>query len=473
MSDTLLRLYHHLPAPMRSVTASLRGLYLRSWRYGPESERLVAEALERERWSPERWKAWQEERLAYVLHRAATRVPYYREQWAARRRQGDRASWEYLENWPVLEKESLRHNPTAFVADDCAIRHMFHEHTSGTTGKPLDIWWSRQTVRAWYALFEVRCRHWYGVSRQDRWAILGGQLITPRSQRRPPFWVWNAALNQLYMSSYHLAPDLIPYYFDVLKRYRIRYIFGYASSLSAIANAALQVDRKDLQMNVAITNAEPVFNHQRRTIGEAFQCPVRETYGMAEIVASASECTRRELHLWPEVGWLEVLSDVEDAPLPPGYSGRLVSTSLLNTDMPLIRYAVGDRGQMPSAQTTCKCGRTLPVIKGIEGRTNDVLLTHDGQPVYWLNPIFYGLPICEAQITQEALDRVQVRYVPAPGFTPAVARLIVQRLQQRLGTVEVLLERVDEVPRERNGKFRAVLCNLPAEEREHLGKAGR
>src|SRR2546427_12509378 len=118
MNDRLLKLYHCLPAPMRSIAAGLRGLYLRSWRYGPESERLITEALERERWSPERSRAWQEERLAYVLHRAATRVPYYREQWAARRRQGNRVSWEYLENWLVLEKESLRQNPTAFVAED-------------------------------------------------------------------------------------------------------------------------------------------------------------------------------------------------------------------------------------------------------------------------------------------------------------------------------------------------------------------
>src|SRR5919108_1156824 len=114
MRDTVLRLYHRLPAPTRSVAASLRGLYLRSWRYGPETERLVAEALEREQWSPERWKIWQEERLAYVLHRAATQVTYYREQWAARRRRGDRASWEYLENWPILEKEVVRETPRAF-----------------------------------------------------------------------------------------------------------------------------------------------------------------------------------------------------------------------------------------------------------------------------------------------------------------------------------------------------------------------
>src|SRR5688572_24703214 len=129
MAANLLRIYHGLPAPMRFVAATMRGFYLRCWRYGPETERLVNEALERDHWSAVRWKLFQEQQLAYVLHRAATRVPYYREQWLARRRRGDAASWEYLENWPVLDKESLRQNPKAFVADDCSIRQMFHEHT--------------------------------------------------------------------------------------------------------------------------------------------------------------------------------------------------------------------------------------------------------------------------------------------------------------------------------------------------------
>jgi phenylacetate-CoA ligase len=457
---------------MRSVAASLRGLYLHSWRYGPESERLVAEALEREHWNPERYNAWQEERLAYVLHRAATRVPYYREQWAARRRQGNQVSWEYLENWPVLEKESLRHNPTAFVADDCTIEQMFHEHTSGTTGKPLDIWWSRQTVRTWYALFEARCRHWYGVSRQERWAMLGGQLITPRSQSRPPFWVWNAALNQLYMSSYHLAPDLIPYYLDALKRYRIKYVVGYTSSLYAIATEALQAGRNDLHISVAITYGEPVFDYQRRAIVEAFQCPVCETYGMAEIVASASECTAGKLHLWPEVGKVEVFDSAQS--IAGGIPGDLVCTSLLNADMPLIRYRVGDSGVLSVGNEACFCGRTLPTLASIEGRTDALLYTLDGRRVGRLSPVFKGpLPVREAQIIQEALGKIRVCYVPTADFTPAAARLIVQRLQERLGMVEVLLEQVDEVPRERNGKFRAVLCNLPAEEREYFHEAGK
>lgn len=467
MTNIFLRIYHQLPPPLRSAVASLHGLSLRSWRYGPETERLVEEALEREYWSAEQWKSWQETRLAYVLHRAATQVPYYREQWASRRRRGDRASWDNLEYWPVLEKEPLRQNPTAFVAEDCHTHYMYHEHTSGTTGKPLDFWWSRKTVRGWYALFEARCRKWYGTSRQDRWAMLGGQLVASVGHRRPPFWVWNAALNQLYMSSYHLAPDLIPYYLDALKKYRIKYIFGYTSSLYALAQEVVRRRLKDLQMTVAVTNAEPVFSYQRDAIAEAFQCPVRETYGMAEIVAAASECQRGRLHLWPEIGWVEVIQGGQ--PVLNGISGELVCTGLLNLDMPLIRYRVEDRGILAANDTPCTCGRTLPTLASLEGRVDDVLYTLDGRHVGRLDPVFKAdLPVREAQIIQEALDRVRVRYVPAPDFTREASYLITNRLQARMGNVEVILEQVDHIPRGASGKFRAVVCNVPEADRKYL-----
>jgi phenylacetate-CoA ligase len=462
-----MRLYHGLPAGVRTIAASAHGYYLRPWRYGRETERLVHEALEREQWSAEQWRAWQDERLAYLLHRAATKVPYYRELWSARRHRGDQASWERLENWPILDKEVLREEPKAFVADDCDTKRMYHDHTSGTTGKSLDLWLNRSTVRSWYALFEARARRWYGVSRHDRWAILGGQLITPARQKRPPFWVWNAALNQLYMSSYHLSSDLIPYYLDALRRYRIKYLLGYTSSLYELAQEVLRRGRNDLQMAVVVTNAEPLFDYQRQAIERAFQCPVRETYGMAEIVAAASECDAGQMHSWPEVGHIEVLED--DQPTSRGTSGDLVCTGLFNADMPLIRYRVGDRGRLPLADKTCPCGRSLPLISAIEGRADDTLYTLDGRRIGRLDPVFKSqLPIREAQVIQEALDRVRVRYVPAPDFTLEAGRSIVERLQERMGNIEVILEETDQVPRTKNGKFRAVICNLSPEQIESL-----
>jgi phenylacetate-CoA ligase len=374
-----------------------------------------------------------------------------------------------LENWPVLEKEDVRNNPRAFVADDCNINRMFHEHTSGTSGKPLDLWWSRETVRRWYALFEARCRRWYGVSRFNRWAILGGQLVVPATQRRPPFWVWNAPLNQLYMSSYHLAPDLLPAYLEALTRYRIEYLFGYTSSLYSLGQHILSAGVKAVQMRVVITNAEPLYDYQREIISEAFKCPVRETYGMAEIVATASECTSGRLHLWPEVGIIEFFDQnvhVQNGP------ADLVCTGLFNADMPLVRYRIGDRAALAEFRESCGCGRAFPAMDKVEGRADDMLYTVDGRCVGRLDPVFKGgLPIREAQIIQESFERVRVLYVPARGFSSQTEAAISERVRDRLGHVEVVMEPTTQIPRETNGKFRAVICRLSAQDKEKANKS--
>jgi phenylacetate-CoA ligase len=459
MNSLFLACYHRMPSHLRSTAATMRGWYLRRWRYAKGSDQLAIEALERDRWTTAQWRTWQDERVAYVLHRAATRVPYYRDQWAARRRNGDQASPELLANWPVLEKDAVRANARAFLVDDCDHREMFHEHTSGTTGKPLDIWRTKETVSSLHAIADARTRMWDGIPGEARWARLGGQLVIPVKQRRPPFWVWNAAMRQLYLSSFHLAPDLIPHYLDALARYRVVFIAAYPSSLYALAQEAVRLGRTDLKMTAVYTNAEPLLPEHRATIAEAFQCPVRETYGMTETVAGGSECDAGQMHAWPEVGHVEIAGD-----------GELICTGLLNLEMPLIRYRVGDRGTpAPSADNgtnACSCGRGLPLMGSIGGRTNDMLLTPDGRQVFWLNPVFYGLQgVRQSQIVQEKIDLLRVLIAPAPGFTPATARTIVERLRQRMGEVHVLVDQVEEVPRTANGKLRAVICNLSPEQR--------
>ncbi|MEI8166411.1 MAG: AMP-binding protein, partial [Chloroflexales bacterium] len=378
-----------MPPSTRSVAASLRGFALRGRRYGPDSEQLVAAALERDHWSAERWQQWQAERLAYVLHRAATRVPYYRDLWAQRRRQGDRAAWDVLANWPILGKEALRRNPQSFVADDCELRCLYRDSTSGTTGTPLVIYLARTTIQQWYAIVEARIRRWHGVSRNEHWAIMGGQVVVPFQQQRPPFWVYNAALHQLYLSTHHLSPQHIAAYAEALRRYAPTHMIVYPSAAALLASEMLRQHVALPQLRVVLSNAEQLFDQQRERIGAAFQCPVRDTYGMGEIAVGASECAHGTLHLWPDTGKLEVLAAVTDTVAPPGTTGRFIATGLLNAAMPLIRYEVGDRGQL-APTTTCACGRTLPVIERIEGRINDLILTPDGRKVFWLNPAFYG-----------------------------------------------------------------------------------
>lgn len=457
-----IKLYHRLPPFARSAVASLRGYYLNWWRYDANTERLVEEALERDLWSSEKWKEWREDRLGYILERAATEVPFYRTMWAQRRRGGDRASWSYLENWPILEKESLRNDPQSFLADDCSPSKMFHDHTSGTTGTSLDLWLTGDTVKQWYALFEARARRWYGLSRKDRWGIFGGQLVTPIKQEGPPYWVWNGGLNQLYLSSYHISADSAPDYLDAIRKHKIRYLLGYPSAIYALARESLIAGLDAPELDVVITNAEPVYAHQRKTIEEAFSCSVRETYGMAEIVAAASECEHGSLHQWPDTGIIENASGT--------VPGDLICTGLVNADMPLIRYRVGDSGEI--SERKCGCGRKLPVIESILGRTDDSLYTADGRIVGRLDPVFKGdVRMKEAQIIQESLGSLTVRFVASDGFKAEFKDVLAERLRERMGTIDITFEQVAEIPRSSNGKFRAVISRLSVEEREEVGSA--
>jgi phenylacetate-CoA ligase len=460
MSGTLVGVYQSLPGWARSVAAAARGSYLSYWRYDWRTERLAREALDREAWDPDRWKQWQQERLAHTLFRAATKVPFYREYWAKRSPQRASKPWEHLENWPILEKEEVRRNPRAFVADDSSTRWMFSEHTSGTSGTPLTLWRRRETQRRWYALLEARMRSWHGVSRHDRWAILGGQLVVPVSQITPPFWVWNPALHQLYLSSFHLSPEFAPHYLDALKLYRVKYLLGYTSALEFLAREVIRLGRSNLKMTVVLTNAEPVSSMQRSLISEAFQCPLRDTYGMAEMVAAASECSEANMHLWPEVGRIEVFD--AHGPVPDGVPGDLVCTGLMNDDMPLIRYRVGDRAALQAADASpCTCGRLLPCLRALEGRTDDVLHTADGRRIGRLDHIFKGgLPVLEAQLVQETLGRLRVRYVPSREFSQDSARELMHAVREYVGPMEIILEPLHRIPREPNGKFRAVICEL-------------
>lgn len=460
MNEKLRFVYSHCPGPIRSLGASLYGLWLQSWRYGPETEDLIEEALERETWPQEKWKAWQQQKLSYVLDYAAKRVPYYREHWTDRRRRGDRVSWEYLENWPFLTKESVLNNPKAFLSDSCNPNRMFHDHTGGTTGTPLNLWISKKAMRAWHAMFEARGRRWNDVSRHKNWATLGGQTVAGPNVESPPFWVWNKPMNQLYLSANHVSQANTPYYLESLRKYRVTHVLGYSSSLYVLAHEALSLGIPIPRVKTIITMAEPLLPYHRKALAEAFGAEVRETYGMSELVAMATECSSGRLHLWPEVGLLEVISDTGNGPVESGDAGRFVCTSLLNTEMPLIRYVVGDRGRLFRHSESCGCCRNLPMIAAVEGRTNDMLIGRNGRRVYWVNPIFYDLPIREAQVVQDRIDHVTIRYVATSGFERGTEREIFRRLRLRMGDVNVAFEQLTEIPRGQNGKFRAVICNV-------------
>lgn len=452
----LTGIYHRLPYAARVLAASARGWQLRNCRYGPATEGLVEAALERDHWPRSRLLAWQRESLEELLDRAAHMVPHYRLKLSVLAIDGV----QDLAKWPVLGRVEVRRHPRELLVDGARRQSMFAIHTSGSTSTPLALWINRRDLQRWYALVEARWRRWFGVSRTDRWAIIGGQLVAVPQRRTPPFWVWNAGLRQLYLSAYHISRETAAAYLEAMRRHRVSYLLGYPSAVHEISRAVLRSRLPVPELAVVVTNAEPLLQYQREEIEAAFACPVRETYGMAEMVSAAGECEHGAMHVWPEAGVVEVLDD-NDLPLPSGCEGRLVCTGLINTDMPLVRYDVGDRGVFATDGGACPCGRTLPVLSKIEGRSDDLIVTPDGRRVGRLDTAFkVDLPILAAQVIQVDPSSLVVKVVPDDGFGAESEAELTKRLRDRVGQMSITFEPVPSIPLGPNGKFRAVVSRM-------------
>lgn len=456
MGQLTSKLYHRLPAPGRSLAASARGLQLRLTRYDRQLAERVEVTVDREHWSPSQWGRARTMAIDAILDSART-SPYYAQVLAG-------MSHAELGLLPVTPKSAVRDSPGAFWSASAAGGRLVEDSTSGTSGSPLNLRFTREAIRQWFALLETRMRRWHGLAVSDRWAMFGGQLIVPVGRTVPPFWVHNRPMHQLYVSTHHLSRTNAPAIADALSRFRPAYLLGYPSSMALLSRYALEDGLRLPEVVVVLSNAETLTDAQREVIGSAFRAPVRNTYGMAEAVAGASECDHGTMHLWPEVGIVEVASESGEVIDTPGATGPLILTGLLNSAMPLLRYEVGDRGGVPT-ETSCGCGRTLPVLGPIEGRSTDFLVTPDGRHVFWINPVFRDLPVAEAQVVQHDVRDVEVRVAASSAWSPAVADVLSDRLAARLGVeVSVRVSVVDAIDRDPSGKFRAIVSHVQGDD---------
>jgi phenylacetate-CoA ligase len=457
-----LAIYYKVPHPIKTLSASTWGFYLRALRYGGKFNQLVEETLQRDTWNKRQWETWQQDALARMLCRAATTVPYYRQLWEERRRKGDKASWEILDNWPILEKEKVRNNPQLFISEISNRKHLFVDHTGGTTGKPTLIYESRESIRQMYALHEARTRRWFGVDRHHRWGMLGGQKIIPLDQHRPPYWVSNSGLKQVYFSVFHIKPETAKYYVDALWKYRPTHLVVYPSACAILAKFMLEQGLQAPEIKVVICNSESTLPKYRELMRRAFNCPVIDTYGMAEMCVAASECQKGTKHYWPDTGIIEVYdSHNKEYITDGGKTGDYVLTGLLNHDMPLIRYSNNDIGCLPDWQDNCTCGSSLPSLAGISGRSNDLILTKDDRELYILDTLYNDLPVVEGQLIQYSIDKFEVNVIPDEEYSrDTVLREITVRLRKYLGDVDLVLTEVEEIEKNPNGKVKPFISMI-------------
>jgi len=441
----LQQFYSALPIPLQHICATAQGAKYYHWRYRGIFQEYLS-ALKRSEYLPaDELRELQTAGLKRLVQFACTHVPHYR-------KHGPSAH---------TTKDQIRERPEDFIADTFPRRALIPWHTSGTTGKPLTVYYSRQAMRKMWAFVELY-RNAAGVTKDDSRGQFTGKMIVPPGAPAASkiFWRRDLANHALLLSTVHLLPANLPYYATALERFRPAYLSGYPSSMYVLAQYYRQMGRPAPRLKAALTSAETLLEHQRRAIQETFATRVFDQYGQAEMQSFWYECEARRMHVHPLAGLTEILRlDGTQAPL--GETGEVVLTGLVNDAMPLVRYHVGDTARFATA--SCPCGRGMPVIEEIGGRLEDVVYTRERGFLGRLDPVLKGVRnIVESQFEQESLDVLRVRFVPAAGFAVEDLQMLENNLRARVGRgIHLEFECTDRIPRSANGKFRFVISRLP------------
>jgi phenylacetate-CoA ligase len=413
-------------------------------------------------WDETRLKEFQLSRLRQLLANAQDHVPYYRQLFAEVGFKAEEIrSVNDLVHLPFLDKSQIRANIEALRSDIAGPLVRFN--TGGSSGSPLIFYIGKERISHDVAA-KWRATRWWGVDIGDPEIVVWGSPIELGRQDTARI-VRDRLLRTRLLSAFEMSEQKLDRFLDEIRATRPKMLFGYPSALSHIASHAeakgLRVD--NLGIRVAFVTSERLYDEQREQIIRVFNCPVANGYGGRDAGFIAHQCPDGGMHITAEDIILEII-DSEGNALPPGEAGEIVVTHLATRDFPFIRYRTGDIAVLDSKR--CTCGRVLPLIREIQGRSTDFLIARDGTVMHGLALIYIlrDLPQVTAfKIIQENLNLTRVLVASGAGLNPDVIAKIQSGFKARLGQgVEVAIEEVTEIQPEKSGKFRYVVSKIAA-----------
>lgn len=208
-------------------------------------------------------------------------------------------------------------------------------------------------------------------------------------------------------------------------------IFTYPSTAGLLAERQL-AGEMTIRPRQILTGGEVLTDDVRKRIVTAFDSEPFNGYGTTEVGYVGVECDRHAgLHVFEDQVLIEIVDD-EYRPVPAGT--RLLVTNLFNRTQPLIRYELDDL--VTASPEPCSCGRPFPLLKTIEGRSDDILElpARDGgtikiHPVTLRSPLAGIAAVSEYRVVYQAGKlRIEAVLVGADG------RRVCQEIESSLGT---------------------------------------
>jgi phenylacetate-CoA ligase len=398
-------------------------------------------------------RAAQWRKLGALVRHAHAHVPFYRERFE---RAGLRPElirdWPDLERLPILTKEDLRTHRDRLMARDRRYATTAY-YSSGSTGPSAVVLVDRHAAAYRHAAV-FRTYRWMGSNIGAGVLQFWGTQLDPL--RRAKERLRDLVMHRATVSTHRLDDAHFRRAYRTLTRLKPSILYGFASALHEFArflqSSGLPLDRAGVKGVLA--TGEPLLPHQRACLEQVFSCRAFVQYGAEEFGPIAYECPEGSLHVVAE----NVHVEQEPGSERDGRGGLLI-TSLNNHVMPLIRYRLGDVGILSA--DTCVCGRGLPILKEISGRSVDFIRTPDGKLLHGINfdylPKHFLEEIRQFQIVQTTADTLQVNVVRDAGFRDdTLARFERQMRGIVGGELKIGFELWSEIPRSRSGKAQFV-----------------
>lgn len=430
-----------------------------------EYDRLV----ENEFVSPEEQSVQSARRLCAMLRFAAREVPYYRDKFRSSGADapGD-APIRALAALPILSKLDVMDAGRALLAERLPpgekVGHSWR--SSGTTGRPISVIYSRRSGQMFNFLAQRACR-WERLDPAGTFAELripsllarkadGRELASDETDRRSAWRTMEHFATGPYVATSVIAPaeHLIAW----LRRERPDYLMTYSETLELLARAAGD-ERPVDSLKAALAISEQLTPSMRAYTERRFGTPVHQVYGLMEFGLVGARCDAGRYHVHNEHCLIEIVNE-SGRPCEAGRTGRVLITTLTNVVMPLIRYDTGDLAEAVSGP--CPCNRTLPSIGDIVGRYSRIafLPPQTMARVAGLRAAIENMPIelardlREFQIHQFADTRMELRFVARSDLPDAFFENLRAEWAKAADPSEpaLAMRRVDEIPRSPGGK---------------------
>jgi phenylacetate-CoA ligase len=421
----------------------------------------MLDELQRSQWQPASLLAKQQQaRLREIAGYADRHCAHYRNTFARVGFEARAFSLEAFESVPLLTKEDIRERTDELISDEFSKSDLPRNKTGGSTGVALTVYFDRLT-RAWREAAAWRSDAWAGWTPGTTRAAVWGNPVAPEAlKHQVRAWLYDRTF---YLDTVRMTDSSMLAFFDEYQRRQPCVLFGHSHSIFVLAAFLRERHKKPTPPLGIISTSMMLIAPERQVIEEVFGCRVTDRYGCEEVGLIACECEQHDgQHLNVDHLYVEFVG-ADGRPVSPGEEGGIVVTDLLNRGMPLIRYALGDVG-IPSDRR-CPCGRGLPLVERIVGRTADFLIRADGGLVAGVSLIertLTAIPgIKQMQLIQDSLAHLTVNVVPDRSYTLDTEQRLGFEFRRALGeAIAVEVCRVERIPQTSAGKYRFSICNV-------------